>query len=39
MDWLIYVPLFVEIHTRIIANPFLRYDDPLKPPKEVEKSI
>lgn len=33
-DWLIYVPLFVEIHTRIISNPFLRYEDPLKPPKE-----
>jgi len=37
MDWLIYVPLFVEIHTRIISNPFLRYEDPLKPPKEPEK--
>ncbi|CAF1151697.1 unnamed protein product [Rotaria sordida] len=37
MDWLIYVPLFVEIHTRIVSNPFLRYEDPLKPPKEPEK--
>ncbi|CAF1088982.1 unnamed protein product [Rotaria sp. Silwood1] len=37
MDWLIYVPLFVEIHTRIVSNPFLRYEDPLKPPKESEK--
>ncbi|CAF0850718.1 unnamed protein product [Adineta steineri] len=36
MDWLIYVPLFVEIHTRIISNPFQRYEDPLKPPKELE---
>ncbi|CAF3758771.1 unnamed protein product, partial [Rotaria socialis] len=37
MDWLIYVPLFVEIHTRIVSNPFLRYEDPLKPPRETEK--
>ena len=37
MDWLIYVPLFVEIHQRIVANPFLRYEDPLKPIKETNK--
>jgi hypothetical protein len=37
MDWLVYVPLFVEIHNRIILNPFLRYEDPLKPTKESEK--
>lgn len=39
LDWLIYVPLFVEIHTRIVSNPFLRYEDPLKPaPKETDKN-
>ncbi|UJR26661.1 hypothetical protein I4U23_007978 [Adineta vaga] len=37
-DWLIYVPLFVEIHTRIVSNPFQRYEDPLKPSKELEET-
>lgn len=37
LDWLLYVPLFVEIHQRIITNPFLKYDDPLKPPKDAKK--
>ncbi|CAF0766237.1 unnamed protein product [Adineta ricciae] len=38
-DWLIYVPLFVEIHTRIVSNPFQRYEDPLKPPTVEEQPL